>query len=131
MNDSEWKPITLEGTLLSNGIEGLIGIEELTDYSLEHIQNKDLQWQNRKKGKIITTEVKSAKKKKSSAKRKCEDEWKEADIDNDVSSVKKLKVKKAKTKKSDEKMIKSTEIKAINTQIDSDSENDFNKNFKM
>lgn len=64
MNDSEWKPITLEGTLLSNGIEGLIGIEELTDYSLEHIQNKDLQWQNRKKGKIITTEVKSAKKKK-------------------------------------------------------------------
>lgn len=41
-----------------------------------------------------------------------------------MSSVKKLKVKKAKTKKSDEKMIKSTEIKAINTQIDSDSEND-------
>ncbi|XP_029677924.1 LOW QUALITY PROTEIN: ATP-dependent RNA helicase ddx24-like [Formica exsecta] len=43
INDSEWKPITSEGTLLSNGIEGLIGIEELTDYRLER---------NSKKGKI-------------------------------------------------------------------------------
>lgn len=55
INDSEWKPVTLEGTLVSNGIEGLIGIEELTDYNLER---------NSKRGKIITTEVKSAKKKK-------------------------------------------------------------------
>lgn len=64
INEDGWKPVTLEGTLLSNSIEGLIGIEELTDYSLEHMQNKDPHWQNRKKGKIITTEIKSAKKEK-------------------------------------------------------------------
>jgi len=53
--DSDWKPVTLEGTLLSNDIEGLIGIEELTDYSLER---------SSKKGKVITTKVKSTEKKK-------------------------------------------------------------------
>lgn len=52
---SGWKPVTLEGTLLSNGIEGLIGIEELTDYNLER---------SSKKGKIVTTKVKSTEKKK-------------------------------------------------------------------
>ncbi|GAB1870027.1 ATP-dependent RNA helicase [Camponotus japonicus] len=113
INDSEWKPVTLEGTLVSNGIEGLIGIEELTDYNLER---------NSKRGKIITTEVKSAKKKESAAKRKCLDEWKEANIDNVEPSVKKLKVKKAKTKKSDEKI--RSDLKTINTQIDFDNEDD-------
>lgn len=54
-NDNEWKPVTLEGTLLSNGIEGLIGIEELTDYNLER---------SSKRGNIVTTEVKSTQKKK-------------------------------------------------------------------
>ncbi|XP_011252205.1 ATP-dependent RNA helicase DDX24 [Camponotus floridanus] len=113
IHDSEWKPVTLEGTLVSNGIEGLIGIEELTDYNLER---------NSKKGKIITTEVKSAEEKKSAAKRKCSDEWKEANINNVEPSVKKLKVKKAKTKKSDEKI--RSDLKTSNTQIDFDSEDD-------
>jgi len=40
---------------LSNDIEGLIGIEELMDYNLER---------SNKKGKIITTKVKSTKEKK-------------------------------------------------------------------
>ncbi|XP_070165605.1 ATP-dependent RNA helicase DDX24 [Polyergus mexicanus] len=115
INDSEWKPITLEGTLLSNSIEGLIGIEELADYRLER---------NSKKGKIIITEVKSAKKEKSTAKRKYLDEWKESNINNAETPIKKLKVKKAKSKKLDEKTIKSTECKTINSEIDSDSEND-------
>jgi len=53
--DSDWKPVTLEGTLLSNNIEGLIGIEELTDYSLER---------SSKKGNVITTKVKSTEEKK-------------------------------------------------------------------
>lgn len=57
-SDSGWKSVTLEGTLLSNDIEGLIGIEELTDYSLER---------SSKKGKIVTTEVKSTEKKKVSS----------------------------------------------------------------
>lgn len=54
-NDNGWKSVTLEGTLLSNSIEGLIGIEELTDYNLER---------SSKKGKIVTTEVKSTERKK-------------------------------------------------------------------
>lgn len=54
-NNNGWKPVTLEGTLLSNDIEGLIGIEELTDYNLER---------SSKKGNIVTTEVKSTEKKK-------------------------------------------------------------------
>lgn len=54
-NNNGWKPVTLEGTLLSSSIEGLIGIEELTDYNLER---------SSKKGKIVITEVKSTEKKK-------------------------------------------------------------------
>lgn len=54
-SDNGWKPVTLEGTLLSNSIEGLIGIEELTDYNLER---------SSKKGKLVTVEVKSTEKKK-------------------------------------------------------------------
>ncbi|XP_063990842.1 ATP-dependent RNA helicase DDX24 [Diachasmimorpha longicaudata] len=37
---SSWKPLTLEGTILSSGVEGLIGIEELADYSLENKSEK-------------------------------------------------------------------------------------------
>jgi len=55
VSDNGWKPVTLEGALLSNDIEGLIGIEELTDYNLER---------SNKKGKIITTRVKSIEEKK-------------------------------------------------------------------
>jgi len=54
VNENGWKPLTLKGAILSNDIEGLIGIEELTDYNLER---------SSKKGNIVTTEVKSAKKK--------------------------------------------------------------------
>jgi len=53
VNENGWKAVTLEGAILSNDIEGLIGIEELTDYNLER---------SSKKGNIITTKVKSAKK---------------------------------------------------------------------
>ncbi|XP_011305135.1 ATP-dependent RNA helicase DDX24 [Fopius arisanus] len=35
-----WKPLTLEGAILSSGVEGLIGIEELVDYSLENKSEK-------------------------------------------------------------------------------------------
>ncbi|PSN37549.1 hypothetical protein C0J52_12557 [Blattella germanica] len=33
-NKAKWKPVELPGNVISNGIEGLIGIEELTDYSI-------------------------------------------------------------------------------------------------
>lgn len=54
-NNNGWKPVTLEGTILSNDIEGLIGIEELNEYNLER---------SSKKGKIVTTKVKLTEKQK-------------------------------------------------------------------
>ncbi|XP_034940551.1 ATP-dependent RNA helicase DDX24 [Chelonus insularis] len=35
ISSQRWKPVKLEGSILSSGIENLIGIEELTDYKLE------------------------------------------------------------------------------------------------
>lgn len=32
---SRWKPLKLDGALFAEGVDGLIGIEELTDYSIE------------------------------------------------------------------------------------------------
>lgn len=37
---SDWKPLKLEGSVFSGDIDGLIGIEELTDYELEKQNNK-------------------------------------------------------------------------------------------
>lgn len=38
----EWKPVQLNEAVLSGGIEGLIGIEELTDYQIENNDIKRL-----------------------------------------------------------------------------------------
>lgn len=38
-NSRAWKPVALEGSVFSSGIEGLVGIEELTDYKLEEKDN--------------------------------------------------------------------------------------------
>ncbi|XP_015126985.1 ATP-dependent RNA helicase DDX24 [Diachasma alloeum] len=37
---ASWKSLTLEGAIFSSGVEGLIGIEELVDYSLENKSEK-------------------------------------------------------------------------------------------
>lgn len=95
--DSGWKPVTLEGVLLSNDIEGLIAIEELTDYNLER---------SSKKGDVLITEMKSAKKKKSALKRKHTNK-----TEDDPDKVPAKKIKKVKTKnarKVSEKTIKAT-----------------------
>lgn len=55
VSDNGWKPVPLEGAFLSNSVEGLIGIEELTDYSLER---------SNKRGKVTTIQVTSDKQKK-------------------------------------------------------------------
>lgn len=39
-NSNDWKPLTLEGSVFSGGVDGLIGIEELTDYQLEEGNRK-------------------------------------------------------------------------------------------
>lgn len=114
--ESGWKHVTLEGSLLSNGIEGLIGIEELTDYSLER---------SSKKGKIVTTKVNSVEKNKLASKRKRPKNQKEADVDNIEPSAKKSKIKKTKcTKKKTKKTVKSADLESIDQQTDSDSNND-------
>lgn len=42
INSKNWQPLKLEGAILSSGVEGLIGIEELTDYKLENQSKKSL-----------------------------------------------------------------------------------------
>ncbi|XP_077277605.1 ATP-dependent RNA helicase DDX24 [Temnothorax americanus] len=110
-----WKPVTLEGTLLSNDIEGLIGIEELTDYNLERSSQK---------GKIVTTEVKSTEKKKSASKRECPKEQEEENVDSTEPSAKKLKTKKETKRKNkkDGKTIKSADLKITDQQTNPDSD---------
>lgn len=49
---SKWKPLKLEGSFFSEGVEGLIGIEELTEYNLEK--------RNRKR-KVTNSDVKLEK----------------------------------------------------------------------
>lgn len=34
-----WKPLTLDSSVFSGGIDGLIGVEELTNYKLEKESN--------------------------------------------------------------------------------------------
>lgn len=53
-NDDRWKPVTLEGAVLSGDVEGLIGIEELTNYNSERNNS----------GNVVTINVKSTEKKK-------------------------------------------------------------------
>ncbi|KYM89644.1 ATP-dependent RNA helicase DDX24 [Atta colombica] len=122
VSNNGWKPVTLEDALLSNDIEGLIEIEELTDYNLER---------SSKKGKIITTRVKSIEEKKSASKRKCSKEREDTDI-NIEPSTKKSKIKKAVIK---DLKIKNEKIKPANFKItdqrtnsDSDSYCDIDSN---
>ncbi|XP_012232773.2 ATP-dependent RNA helicase DDX24 [Linepithema humile] len=115
VNDSGWKPVPLEGALLSNST-GLIGIEELTEYNLE---------KSSKKGKLVIIEVKSTEEKKSASKRKHLKEEAEDDDATEV-SAKKLKIKKAETKSTKKKNKKTAKSKESGTteQIKSDGEND-------
>lgn len=39
-NSSGWKPLELQGSVFAGNVEGLIGIEELTDYKLTKENNK-------------------------------------------------------------------------------------------
>ncbi|KAL0128779.1 hypothetical protein PUN28_003878 [Cardiocondyla obscurior] len=116
--NDDWKPVTLEGAVLSNGIEGLIGIEELTDYNLER---------STKKGKLVTTQVKSSEQSKLVSKRKNLKERDAADVDVAEPSAKKSKIKKE-TKRKKEKegktSIKSVDLETVE-ETNSDSEDEY------
>ncbi|XP_017877753.1 ATP-dependent RNA helicase DDX24 [Ceratina calcarata] len=82
----EWKPLNLEGSVLSGDVDGLIGIEELTDYKLEHEYDKR---------KIVISNGKSSNQTaKVSPKRKLSNRWQEEDVDTNESR-KKAKVPKS------------------------------------
>ncbi|XP_043518935.1 ATP-dependent RNA helicase DDX24 [Frieseomelitta varia] len=101
-NLSGWKPLKLEGSVFSNNVEDLIGIEELTDYKLEK--------ENNKTKIVICNEESNIKKDKVSPKRKRSNIWLENDIDVNEPLLKKAKKLKSKEKKlkrkSDEKVSK-------------------------
>ncbi|XP_032665529.1 ATP-dependent RNA helicase ddx24 [Odontomachus brunneus] len=114
-NDDRWKPVTLEGAVLSSGVEGLIGIEELTDYNLER---------NSKRGDVTITNVKSVEKKKKTLKDHCSNKWDITDINIVELSVKKSKDKNDKTKstKKNGRTEKLTKSKTTDEQTDCDTE---------
>ncbi|XP_076625219.1 ATP-dependent RNA helicase DDX24 [Colletes latitarsis] len=111
---SGWKPLKLEGSVFSGGIEGLIGIEELTDYKLERTDSKT---------KISICEEKSNKEKdKASSKRKNLNKWQEDTVDDNEPVLKKIKIKKR--KKSNKKIITNQSVK---DDLDIDSNDDCNQ----
>nr|XP_034181790.1 ATP-dependent RNA helicase DDX24 [Osmia lignaria]XP_034181791.1 ATP-dependent RNA helicase DDX24 [Osmia lignaria] len=88
---SDWKPLKLEGSVFSGGIDGLIGIEELTDYELEKQNNKT---------KIVTHNKEDNNEKiKGSLKHKNLNKWQEDNIDTTEPTLKKAKITKAKESK--------------------------------
>ncbi|KAL2717010.1 ATP-dependent RNA helicase DDX24-like [Vespula squamosa] len=86
-----WKPFKLDGAVFSDGCaEGLIGIEELTDYNLE---------KSNKKAKIVVTTNKSKKRSKSVSKWQCDDIEEKIINNKDIEpQKKKAKIKKSNTK---------------------------------
>ncbi|KAG7204556.1 hypothetical protein KM043_004980 [Ampulex compressa] len=81
-HNNGWKPVKLEGVVLSEGLDGLVGIEELTDYKLE---------KGKKKRKVIVCEENGKKERKVSQKRKSANEWQESSISPDEPVKKKTK----------------------------------------
>ncbi|XP_078036621.1 ATP-dependent RNA helicase DDX24 isoform X2 [Augochlora pura] len=78
-----WKPLTLDGSVFSGGVDGLIGVEELTDYKLEKKNNKR---------KIVISNVRSkTSQDKVSLKRKNLNGWQEDAIDDSEPKLKKAK----------------------------------------
>ncbi|XP_046738712.1 ATP-dependent RNA helicase DDX24 isoform X2 [Diprion similis] len=123
-----WKPLKLEGAFLAEGIDGLIGIEELTDYSLE---------KGTKKRKATRSDDKSDKGKK---KKKAQDLNDQIDDDEENehsaqkkrlgAAVKREKVKPKKKKQTlrDKRGVKQPDIIEEESGIGSDSESNLDKN---
>lgn len=104
-NISRWKPLTLEGSVFLGAIDGLIGVEELTDYKLEKINNKT---------KIVICDGENKREKiKVLSKRKSLNKLQENDDNEPISKKAKIrKLNKNKLKgKSNEKAIANQPIK--------------------
>ncbi|XP_012141553.2 ATP-dependent RNA helicase DDX24 [Megachile rotundata] len=112
-NVGEWKPLKLEGSAFFGDVDGLIGIEELTDYNLEQENGK----------KVVTCSKDSNNEKsKGSLKRKHLNKWQENDIDIAEPATKKAIIKKSKEslpkKKNVKKVLKSNSQNSTNDNAD-------------
>ncbi|KOC64990.1 ATP-dependent RNA helicase DDX24 [Habropoda laboriosa] len=114
-NLNAWKPLKLEGSLLLTDVDGLIGIEELTDYQL--------QTENNTTEILICDGEKNSEKTKALSKRKSSSKWKESDITEPL-------LKKANIKKCNEKNSKVTCKEKVQTNLSSKNNLDINSNNK-
>ncbi|XP_053983890.1 ATP-dependent RNA helicase DDX24 [Hylaeus volcanicus] len=113
-NFSGWKPLTLEGSVFSDAVDGLIGVEELTDYKLEKKNNKT--------NILICDGEKKKEENKVPTKRKTLNKWQEDDTDEPVS--KKVKVKKVKKSNVERKNSKKAQKnQSVKDDLDIDSNN--------
>ncbi|CAL7938624.1 unnamed protein product [Xylocopa violacea] len=86
----EWKPLKLEGSVFSSDVDGLIGIEELTDYKLKK-ENNQIKI-------VICDETNNNNDVKVSPKCKNSSKWQESNINDNEPPLKKAKVTKPKGK---------------------------------
>ncbi|XP_046417990.1 ATP-dependent RNA helicase DDX24 [Neodiprion fabricii] len=123
-----WKPLKLEGAFFAEGIDGLIGIEELTDYSLE---------KGTKKRKATRSDDKSDKGNKKKKAQKLDDQIDNDEEDEHSAQKKKLraavkgekvKPKKKKQKLDDKRGVKQSDLIEEESGIGSDSESNLDKN---
>ncbi|CAK9823763.1 ATP-dependent RNA helicase DDX24 [Anthophora retusa] len=87
---SAWRPLKLEGSVLSGDVGDLIGIEELTDYQLQKEDNRTKI--------VICNAAENNEETKAPQKRKNSNKWKENDITEPLS--KKAKITTSNKKKS-------------------------------
>lgn len=120
-----WKPLKLDGSIFSDGCaDGLIGIEELTDYKLE---------KSNKKAKIVITDKKPKKRTKSASKWQCDNiENNETNVDDnkDIEPCSKKAKKESKVKLLLEKD-KSTELSVKRTNDGTNRDKNYMKNINV
>lgn len=120
-----WKPLKLDGAIFSDGCaDGLIGIEELTDYKLE---------KSSKKAKIVITDKKPKKRTKSASKWQCDNVENNAtniDDNKDIEPCSKKAKKESKVKLLLEKD-KSTELSVKSTNDGTNRDKNYMKNINV
>ncbi|XP_076761647.1 ATP-dependent RNA helicase DDX24 [Xylocopa sonorina] len=102
----EWKPLKLEGSVFSSDVDGLIGIEELTDYKLKKEKNQIKI--------VICDETSNNNDVKVSPKRKNSSKWQESNVSDNEPLSKKAKITKPRGKN----------LRGTTTNTDENEEND-------
>ncbi|CAK9801225.1 ATP-dependent RNA helicase DDX24 [Anthophora quadrimaculata] len=110
-NSSTWRPLKLEGSVLSGDVGDLIGIEELTDYQLQKEDNRTKI--------VICNAAENNEETKAPQKRKNSNKWKENDITEPLS-------KKAKVTTSNKKKLKVIHKKKVEKNLSSKNNLDNN-----